>query len=219
MEKSPSRKAVDEIQRALRLVLKPQGFRARDRTFNRTTTDGLTQVIGIQMWPSDPPGTTYVPGLRENRHGLFTINLGVYVPEVAVHHAGSAAKSWVQDVNCCVRSRLGEVCNERTDLWWLAVTGAAIVRDLTTRLQSAGVPFLERFATRDRILTEWKERSESWGASSPPRIVCAIILTARDRREEARHLLSCQARETRNPGHPAYVRGLAARLGLGTLDG
>src|SRR3989338_4695739 len=92
--------AVDNIQGALRPFLKENGFKVRGRTFNRTTEDGLTQVVNIQMGASDPPGTTHIPGLRENLHGLLTVNLGVYVPEVARHHGGGEAKSWVQDYHC-----------------------------------------------------------------------------------------------------------------------
>jgi len=68
------------------------------------------------MGASDPPGTTDIPGLRETRHGLFTINLGVYVPEVARHHIGGGAKAWIQDFHCCVRTRLGEACGEDQDI-------------------------------------------------------------------------------------------------------
>ena len=45
------------------------------------------------MGSFDPPGTTHIPGLRENLYGRFTVNLGVYVPEVARNHGGGEAKS------------------------------------------------------------------------------------------------------------------------------
>src|SRR5262249_2342361 len=73
MAKSIYASAVDEIQGALRTGLKARGFKSRGRTFNRVTGDGLTQVVSIQMGASDPPGTAYIPGLRENLHGLFTV--------------------------------------------------------------------------------------------------------------------------------------------------
>jgi hypothetical protein len=56
------------------------------------------------------------------------------------------------------------------------------------------------------------------GASGPPRIVKAIILAERSLKDEARALLAEQVLETRNPGHPDYVRRLAKQLGLGSLD-
>ena len=36
----------------------------------------------------DPPGTVYVPGLTQDLYGKFTVNLGVYVPEVAEYQGG-----------------------------------------------------------------------------------------------------------------------------------
>jgi hypothetical protein len=82
-EKSDLAKTLDELQGKLRSALAEYGFRARGRVLNRRTSDGMTEVVQIQMGSFDPPGTTYVPGLRENRYGKFAINLGVFVPEVA----------------------------------------------------------------------------------------------------------------------------------------
>jgi len=171
------------------------------------------------MGSSDPPGTTYIPGLRENLYGLFTVNLGVYVPEVARHHMGGEAKSWVHEYHCCVRSRLAEAAGKAKDIWWRAQPEEAVIEDVRCLLEEAGIPFLDRFSTRDKILAEWWGRSENMGTSSPPRIVMAIILSERNLRDQARALLAQQVLETRNPGHPDYVRRLAKELGVGSLDG
>jgi hypothetical protein len=211
--------AVDGIQKALRVFLKTYGFKNRGRTFNRVTEDGLTQVINIQMGASDPPGTTYFPGLRENMHGLFTINLGVYVPEVARYFGGGEAKSWVQEYKCCVRARLGEVSGAQSDVWWHARFDDAVIADIRSRLEQYGLSFLDSYSTRDMILTEWHDRSENLGDSHPPRIVMAIILAERGQKERARALLARQVLETRNPGHANYVRSLASKLSVGSLDG
>ena len=210
--------AVDDIQRALRPFLSTCGFNIRGRTFNRVTEDELIQVVNIQMGPSDPPGTTYIPGLREDLHGLFTINLGIYVPEVARHHLGGEAKSWIHEYHCCVRARLGQTTGDPREIWWHARSDDAVVGDVRTQLESAGLPFLERFSTRNKILNEWRDQSDNVFAGSPPRIVLAIILVERDQRGRARELLAQQVLETRNPGHPNYVRQLAERLEVGGLD-
>jgi uncharacterized protein DUF4304 len=219
MAKSAHADAVDAIQRALRPFLGQQGFGVRGRTFNRTTSDGLTQVVNIQMGASDPPGTTHVPGLRENLHGRFTVNLGVYVPEVAQRSGGGPAKSWVQEHDCCVRARLGSLGADGRETWWHARADDEVIAAMRRRLEEVGLPFLDRFATRDRILAEWDGRSENMGASSPPRIVCAIILAARGERGRARDLLARQVLESRGTGHPQFVRRLAGSLGLGPVDG
>jgi hypothetical protein len=220
MAKSIYAKAVDDIQAALRPYLKGLGFRVRGRTFNRLTADGLTQVVNLQMGPSDPPGTPYIPGVRENLHGLFTVNLGVYVPEVARHHGGGEAKSWVQDYHCCIRDRLGHASGAGEDIWWHCRADEAVIGDVRRCLESGGIAFLERFATRDKILVELRAEPKGlW--SSPPRIVMAIILSERGQRDEARELLIRQVSETEpwRSTHVAYVRSLAVELELESLEG
>jgi Domain of unknown function (DUF4304) len=106
MSKSEVVFEVDAIQSSIRNSLKEFGFKVRGRTFNRQTPDGLTQVINFQMGQSEPPSSVFIPGLKENFYGLFTVNIGVYVPEVAEFHGGCLAKSWVQEYNCCIRDRL-----------------------------------------------------------------------------------------------------------------
>ena len=219
MGKSNYASAVDDIQSALSPFLKGSGFKVRGRAFNRGTEDGLTQVVSIQLGASDPPGTAYIPGLRENLHGRFTVNLGVYVPEVARHYGGGEARSWVHEYHCCVRARLGEASGEEQDIWWHARRDTAVIDDVRRRLELGGLPFLDRFSTRDKVLAEWHDRSENMGASNPPRIVKAIILAERGLSGGARELLAQQVLETRNPGHPDYVRKLAKKLELGSLDG
>jgi hypothetical protein len=214
--KSEFAQAVDQIQLQLSPFLNGRGFRRRGRTFNAATTDELTWVVGLQMGASDPPGTTYIRGLRENLHGLFTINLGIYIPEVARHHGGGEAKSWVQDYHCCIRARLGELSGEKSGLWWPATSLPSVTSDVLDRLERFGIPFLERFSTRERILTEFAGETEN-RFLAVPRIVSAILLVARGEKDAARTLMAAQSLETHNPGHPAYVRDLARRLGLGQL--
>jgi hypothetical protein len=217
MGKSEFVTAIDAIQAAIKPMLKSRGYKSRGRTFNRLTEDGLTQVVNIQMAPSDPPGTTYIPGLRENMHGLFTLNLGVYVPEVAAVHGGGIAKSWVQEYRCCIRDRFVDPENQSQGIWWHARASSDVIEDITSCLLSTGLPFVDRFSTRDLILAELQSKTENLSYCMVPRIVCAIILAERGKVGEARNLLAEQALETRNPGHPEYVRGLAERMGLGAL--
>jgi hypothetical protein len=209
-------KAVDWVQREMRPHLKERGFRVRGRTFNRVTSDGLVQVVNIQTGSADPPGTTYIPGLRENLYGLFTVNLGVYIPEVA-ELRGEQAKSWVQDYHCAIRERLGPVSGEARDVWWHARQDAAVADDVSSSLVKFGLPFLDRFATRDLVLAELDDATKNLPYCSVPRIVNAIILSGRNEPVRARDLLAEQTHETWSPGHPAYVRKLAIRMGLGEI--
>ena len=216
MPASEFARAADEIQRALRPSLKEHGFKVRGRTFNRITEDGLTQVVNLQMGASDPPGTTYVPGLGENMHGLFTINLGVYIPEVS-ELRGCIARTWVQEYDCSIRSRLGPASDNAQDLWWRARNPVEAVANIQPLLLSYGLLFLNRFRSRDLILAELDGHGENLAHCHTPRIVCAIILAGRGQTDSARELMATQALESRHPTHPAYVRELAARMGLGAI--
>src|SRR5262249_39019851 len=79
------------------------------------------------------------------------------------------------------------------------------------------IPLPGRSETREAIAKQWKDAPEHVGIGGPPRIVCAIILVGRGELQAARRLSAAQAQETRYPGHSAYVRGLAEKLGLGSL--
>jgi hypothetical protein len=212
--KSSQVAAVDSVERTLHAKLKTLGFKKKGRTFNRPSEDGVVQVINIQMGSYDPPGTTYIPGLRENLYGWFTVNLGIYVPEVA-RYRGGEAKDFVREYQCCIRDRLGPLGPEKTELWWRNDAAAEMLPDLLVRIDRDGLPFLARFGSRNAILRELDEdRSKLGGGTEPPRIIKAIILLQLGDRDAARDLLAKQAQETLNPRHPDYVRSLAARLGI-----
>jgi hypothetical protein len=118
-----------------------------------------------------------------------------------------------------VQSRLGELIGEGKEIWWHARAEEKIVSDVIDCIERVGIPFLDRFSSREKIVAEWADRSENMGAGHPPRIVLAIILGKQGKRSEARNLLALQIHEsTRNPGHLQYVRQLAKALGLGDLD-
>lgn len=102
----------------------------------------------------DPPGTTYIPGLRENLYGLFSVNLGVYVPEVARYHGGGEAKSVVRDGNCCIRTRLGHARNK--EHWWKISADETLIIELLERLRNEAFPLFQRFESREQILSEFK---------------------------------------------------------------
>jgi hypothetical protein len=151
-------------------------------------------------------------------HGLFTVNLGIYIPEVAELHGGGTAKSWVQEYYCSIRDRLGHVSGSEQDIWWHASNSDAVLEDVRTRLLSFGLRFLDRFESRDLVLSELDGHAENLEHCATPRIVRAIILAKRGHTETARTLLAAQALESQhNRHHPAYVRELAQRMGLGPV--
>jgi hypothetical protein len=94
-----------------------------------------------------------------------------------------------------------------------------VITDVVPRIRNDALRYFSTFESRDQILAKLDGLSENISAGGPPRIVLAIIYAERGDKTRSRALLAEQVKETRNPGHPAYVRELAAKLGLERLDG
>src|SRR5450631_794281 len=199
MAKSKSAEEMDELQSRLRPFLEESGFRMRSRTCNRKTSDGLTHVINFQMGRFDPPGTSYIPWFRKNLYGKFTVNVGVYVPEVASEIDGASPRSSIQEPDCCVRKRLGALGPERSDLWWSVRSEKKTVAEVRLRLDRDAFPWFRRFETRDSLLQELEKAEETWGTGGPPRIICAILLAHRGQTEKARENLILRPESGQTP--------------------
>jgi hypothetical protein len=220
-EKSKSIQAMDELQATLRPFLKELGFRARSRALNRPTSDGLTQVIEFQLGRFDPPGTNIV-GFHQNLYGKFTVNVGVYVPEVHKYaHAfsGGDGQAFVHEYDCDIRARLGNLGPEHRDIWW-DLDAAKVhdqAADVFQRLERDAFAFFSQFEDRDAILNRLMREAKS-PFTNRPRLVCAIILAARGKRDEAQSLLIAHANEHNDHRHLAFLRTLADKLGLAGPD-
>ena len=51
-------------------------------------------------------------------YGKFTVNVGVYVPEVDEYTMVKGPRSLPHEYDCCIQGRLGNLGPERTDIWW-----------------------------------------------------------------------------------------------------
>jgi hypothetical protein len=227
MAKSEPGREMGDLQKKLNPVFKERHFRRRARTYNRTTANGLIHVVNFQMGRFDPPGTVSIPGFRENVYGRFTVNVGVYVPEVQVSVSGEKEPKFVAEYCCCVRERLGLLGPEHVNVWWELHndddSAEEVVDEIRQRLEADAFPFLARFETRDALLKELLDDAPAKGNRSPrSRIVCAIVLAARGQRSEARSLLiahrATHIREGGHPGHLKYIDDLAVKLGLDSLE-
>jgi len=149
---------LDRVQREIGELLKPLGFRRKGRTFVKTVDADMLQVIALQAGPfeigSPPPHE--VAHLRPNFYGKFTVNLGVFVPEILERTSpGFTPKGVVTDAHCSIRTRLSHITSHQ-DFWWsLAEPIESLVEEIGSLLIDVGVPFLNRFASRDAIVRDW----------------------------------------------------------------
>jgi hypothetical protein len=204
--------AMDAVASEVRLFLKQSVFRSRARAFNRISSDGLTHVIDFQMGRFDPPGTQYV-GFRKNWYGKFTVNLGIYVPEVARLINVGGERRFVREYDCCIRTRLGSLGPEASDMWWDLEAGHESVPYLLERFSKDAFPFFARFETRDDFLSQRRETAK-YLRDNPSRIDCAIILATRGQRAEARDFLMAEAHESRTHPRLPFVLRIAEKLGI-----
>lgn len=213
MAESESSREMAQLVAQLRPSFEERGFRARAAMFNGKTPDGLTHVVQFQSGRLDPPGTNYIPGLRENLYGKFTVNVGVFVPEVhAAQYGNLREKEFVPEVDCCIRKRIGALAPEGLDVWWPIRSDAETQFLLKQRLERDGFPFLAKFENRDALLSELQGSSETSAPGGPPRVICAIILARRGQVEEASALLKEQSALVAKPSHTEYLRQLASAL-------
>jgi hypothetical protein len=209
-EKSQVQQAMDEIQASVRPFLKDLGFRSRARAFNRVTSDGLTQAIEFQMGRFDPPGTHYV-GFRRNWYGKFTVNVGVFVPELHEYIFPGKKLPYIHEYDCWIRERLGSLGPEQQDIWWALREVPQQAADVFHRIERDALPFLARFESREAILTQWTpghviadETEFGRFTRSREQLACGIILAKRGRNDEAKSAF--RAAIEYQPEHPSSSR-------------
>ena len=131
------------LKRSVEPRLVELGFERSGRIFSAERSD-VTWLIDLQSYHR-------LDGCLE-----FTINGGVYVPEVFGTYAGNPDFDSRSLPSCCVRARIGMLTEELRDHWWTldaedtsgdADTGAGVMGWIEDLL----IPFLARFPNQDSI--------------------------------------------------------------------
>jgi hypothetical protein len=208
-------------------VLKAAGFRKRRHSFNRSTEPGLVQVLSFQMSAFGPPG----PGAEHNRaareaiglagpwYGRFTINLGVFVEDMALDER-PRREGWINEYDCQLRMRIGRLLADRQDVWWSLEDSEAATDAALDAVRGAGLPWLDRLTSRDGILAAYETLGRH-GVGLPPAapVQIAWLLKSRDR-ERAEAMLQAYLAEPLRPGHRARVETWLRDGGFGhVLEG
>jgi Domain of unknown function (DUF4304) len=211
-EKPDTTAKANEMQRWLRPQLKKHGFVQSGRSYNRLNESGLTDVINIQLGFSNPDIPWKVARLDNDiSNKYFTVNLGVFVPEVHRLWHGYPLRKTISEADCCIRSRLGSVGREYEDVWRALQRNDALYKEVFDDLIRIALPYFKKFSTREEIL---RETSEYLGYS-PTRIVQALILYEQGQTGKAAQLLSEQVENSADHrGHQEHVRELALRLNI-----
>lgn len=186
-------------------LLKSAGFKKRRHTFNRRVEDGLVHLVNFQMGPFDPSGRPDVlAGIRVNLHGLFTINLGVFVPEM--DRGGAPLSSWVNDYDCQLRKRIGELMPDQNDVWW-PLDFEPSQEQAIDALREVGLSWLDQFTSRQIVLdTFWTGDEDELGMSPSAALDIADLLLATGNIQAAEQTVrNYLAKGDLHRGHRDYV--------------
>jgi len=212
-----AKEKLDEVQAGLTQFLKPLGFRKSSRNYNRTEEEGIVQVINLQagMYEIGPPLPAPVQYWRPNLYRQFTVNIGVWVSDLEMAEPKGSRPKFLNEARCSIRTRLSNLAGH-PDLWWsLDEPKEKILKDIIGLLERDGLPFLEAFSTREKIIAEWVQFNESKiTLTNRSRLDVGIMLATAGRQSEAVNLLEGYLRAVVHKGHYEYVHELAKRLGL-----
>jgi len=163
-----------------------------------------------------PIGPVYeILPYRPSLYGKFTVNLGVWIPEVGEYHLGNPRGKTVHEYDCQIRARLGVLMEPPADRWWVLdddwpeSAGAVL-----SALEESGLPFLDRFRSREAICEEWVEYAEPRGLGPTSRLVVAIIHAVAGRKDAAQLVFTDHYLRTTQEPHREYLGKLAGRLGF-----
>lgn len=218
MAKSEIVLRLDQLQARLGKLLKPLGFRKVGRTFNRSTEPGLVQVVELGLGEVLPLPADLAEEL-DPTYGTTGVDLGVFVEEVYTKNVLSLPKRVIGSGACMIRQPLGQLDGAKHRTWRVKDDMDDLTDEIGSALLYLGIPFLDRFRTRQSIVDSWIAFNEAERRlSNVARLDVAMILLRRCDLPAAKQLMTDQVRSSDIPGHIAYVREVAARFGLGSLD-
>lgn len=227
MGKSAYAGLMDQVQGRIDADLAEIGFERQGRTYNRQLNGGLVQVISFQMgqYLSDE---LPAPSRRPARFGKFTVNLGIFMPEVDQvwnyrrYQRLAGMPPFLLESDCVIRGRLGILVPPYVDRWWnLDGDIDAIGADVWRLLRRYGCPFLEGLSSYEAVLQVWQEdgaagRRAGW-FGAPARVVVAIMLAGRGDLDGASILLRDEYHERKACGlYTQFIVERARLLGIPT---
>jgi hypothetical protein len=130
---------IDELLKLhLKPTLKELGFKCKSSTFFRQNGE-LVEVISLQKSASN----TAI-------EGKFTINLGVYWPQVQTILGSTLENLPPKEYDCTLRERLGSLFSQGGDFWWGIRQDSdirSVCLDVAEKIRVFGLPWLKRAAS------------------------------------------------------------------------
>ena len=208
---------LNAVQAEIAPFLKRREFKPSGRTFRRMTEPGVVQLIHLQagafeLGPPRPLSDLY---------GTFTVNLGIAIADLYEIQMAKPFKIAVQEHECAIRARLGELTPEADDTWWrLTGDARADAHEILGLLVDYAFPFLDRFASRGAVRDGWVAYNlDERQLNHVPGMTVALLRLAEGDRVGARAELAAQLARSSAPKVREYLIKLADKHDLGPLEG
>lgn len=124
---------------------------------------------------------------------------------------------WVNEYDCQLRKRLGELMEPSADRWWSLDDPTAAHQEIDHALDTAGLPWLNGLASRKAILREYEDKGR-FALGMPPAgpLRIAWLLRVTDT-AAAETVLRAYLKEEHSPGHREYLEQTLRDADLGHL--
>jgi hypothetical protein len=183
---------INELVKAqLKPALKELGFKNKSSTFFRQNGE-LVEIISPQKSKWNDAG-----------EAKFTINLGVYWPQVQEVLGRPAAGSPPKEHDCTIRQRLGPLFDDGKDFWWSVSPDSDMQQiglDVLEKIRTHALPWLVRATSLDEAVN-LAHTGEA-----------VVLYTIKGERDTATKLLEKAIADTKHA--KAFFRTLAKKLGI-----
>ena len=189
---------IEPLIRRMDGLLRPLPFHRHKATWNRRSGPFI-DVIDVQISKSND---------------MFTINAGVLDPEVYRQSWPDEPKGIIQEPNCTVRARIGELAVGH-DLWWDLddLRKQGMLDQIAETVTASVLPFIDRMHSREAMEAFLTETGVTKDRYPPPVIYLAILMYERGEREGACALLNELRQKICSGPWKARVGEIAERLG------
>lgn len=202
--KSNRSNKLDTIENLIWPKLQSMKYRKSKRIFNRIQPDGIVHVINFQMGPN-----------WSTLQGKFTIEIGVFVPEVYEVIWEKSAPKYAASPDCEERTRLGSLVKNEEDLWWdLSEDERIIQNQILDLLLKYGEQYFLQFSSREKLITTWEKEMHQKSFSERKKLIVAIILASTGETKRANEFLEMEFGGRYKTVFLEYARNIASRIGL-----
>jgi hypothetical protein len=143
---------------ALDQLLTPIGFTRTKATWTRPA-GSFIDVIDYQT---------------DKSNTAVTLNCGVLDPEVYAYCWPRHPPARLQEPDCTVRARVGDLRTDRRDVWWPKADDST-PKQLTEAVEEHLLPFIERMHSRE-AMAGWLEETRVVKRRYPPPIIYLAVL-------------------------------------------